>query len=243
MAYLNHEPFMIQSLERPVAHIENGLVNSVDSMNTSLMFWVNPQGPPDLVLMLAHEPHCNWISYGDVVAQAMFKLSAGHLITIGGVQDSISHSARTTISVVCSSEATLEQQLHNAPTLNPADYNGPISIHTILLTACSKIGVESTGLWAHVPAYLQKNPRQVAQMVSILNQSIGMNCAIEDLKRESIELDRRIDEALAMDPNLREFVETIENKEQTQEAPVSGAEKIIRLNDFLRRDPQRDPDS
>jgi proteasome assembly chaperone (PAC2) family protein len=242
MAYINNESFMIQSLERPVAKIESGLLSSMGAMDTSLKFWVNPDGPSDLVLMLAPEPHYNWLSYGDLIAGAMAKLGATHLITIGGVQDTVSHSAAATISVVCSSSETLSEQLRQDPSLNPADYEGPISVHTALLIACARIGIESTGLWAHVPAYLQKNPRQVARLVSILNKSIGMDCSAEDLKRESIELDRRIDEALAMDPNLREFVETIEDKEKREGASSSGKDKIIRLNDFLRREPQRDPE-
>lgn len=243
LARLDHEPFMVFSLERPTATINNGLLSRVESLSTSMKFWINPDGPQDLVLMLAHEPHCNWMSYGSAIAEAMSKIGAEHVITIGGVQDTISHSSSAVISVVCSSAETLAAQLGHDNSLNPADYSGPISIHTIILSACKKVGIESTGLWAHVPAYLQKNPRQVARLIKILNKSIGMNCETEGLHRESIELDRRIEEALSLDPNLREFVESIEGKEQSKQTDGVGADNIIRLNDFLRRDPQRDQDA
>ncbi len=242
LARLDHEPFMVFSLERPTATIENGLLSSVESLSASLEFWINPEGPQDLVLMLAHEPHCNWMTYGSAIAEAMSKIGAAHVITIGGVQDTISHSSSAVISVVCSSTETLASQLGRDAALNPADYKGPISIHTIILSACKKVGIESTGLWAHVPAYLQKNPRQVARLIKILNNFVGMNCETEDLNRESIELDRRIEEALSLDSNLREFVESIEGKEQRKQSDGEGADNIIRLNDFLRREPQKDQD-
>jgi hypothetical protein len=55
-------------------------------------------------------------------------------------------------------------------------------------------------------------------------------------------LDRKINEAIAKDPNLREMINSVEDKQSIDE-PSSNANKVIRLNDFLHRDPNKDRDS
>jgi predicted ATP-grasp superfamily ATP-dependent carboligase len=126
--------------------------------------------------------------------------------------------------------------------IRAANYHGPISIHSRLLHACSEAGVQAVSLWGHVPVYLQYNPWLVIKLVKILNEVVGMQCPVEPLKRQSIELDRRINEALAQDSNLKQFVETIEGREDTR-AQDGRNDNIIRLNDFLRRETRIDPEA
>ena len=76
-------------------------------------------------------------------------------------------------------------------------------------------------------------------MITILNQAVGMKCPVDALRQKSIEMDRKIDEALGRDPSLKQFVETIEQKEDTETS--SGDDKVIRLNHFVRRD-KKDPE-
>ncbi len=97
-------------------------------------------------------------------------------------------------------------------------------------------------LWGHVPAYLQRSPRVVYKLITILNKAVGMKCPVQILRQQSIELDRKISEALAKDPGLRQFVESIEEK-RSQKEPSSSDDKIIHMNDFLRRDPKKDPEA
>jgi proteasome assembly chaperone (PAC2) family protein len=102
-------------------------------------------------------------------------------------------------------------------------------------------GLQAISLWGHAPAYLQKNPRLVARIVSILGKAMGFHCPVETLKRKAVELDRKISDALARDPNLKQLVESIEEKDISRRS--SGRDdKIIHLNDFLRRDPHEDAD-
>jgi len=125
-------------------------------------------------------------------------------------------------------------------TIQLAQYHGPISIHSCLVKRCMEAGVEAVSLWGHVPAYLQKNPRVVTRIVTILNRAVGMECPVETLRHQSVELDRKLQEALSRDPNLRQLVESLENEEPGEKSP--GEEKVIRLNDFVRRDVRKDPE-
>jgi len=50
------------------------------------------------------------------------------------------------------------------------------------------------------------------QAGTILNKAVGMNCPVQILRQQSIDLDRKINEAIARDPGLRQMVENVEDK-------------------------------
>ncbi|MCX5862237.1 MAG: PAC2 family protein [Desulfomonile sp.] len=241
-ATISDEPFANFTTDRPVARIENGIIHDLEPMITELACRTDPGAKHDLVLFLGREPHYGWPAYCDVLMNIMQRLKIEKLYTIGGVQDTVSHSGPAIVSVVCSSASHVAELCRIDPGIRAADYCGPVSIHSYLVRACAQVGIKSGSLWGHAPAYLQKNPRLVAKMVTIVNTVTGTECPVDTLKQKSIELDRRINEAMARDPNLKRFVETVE-RENESDIPSGSEEKIIRLDDFLRREPHKESDT
>jgi proteasome assembly chaperone (PAC2) family protein len=239
-ARLDEEPFVNFTLERPIGQIEDGVIHDLESMATDLLFWSSPESEHDLILLLGKEPHFHWPDYSGILVDAMVKLDVQRLYTIGGVQDTVSHSAPPVVSIVGSSPHVVAGAARLDEGVRAAEYYGPVSIHSFLIRACIDAGIEAVSLWGHVPAYLQRSPRVVAKMITILNNAAGIQCSIDDLGFESIEMDRKIHDALLRDPNLKRFVETVERQSSDDELDGDD-DKVIRLNDFLNRDPQDDP--
>lgn len=240
-ARLTEEPFINLSLERPVGHIEDGVIHELESMSADLLHWNNRDGEHDLILLLGREPHYNWTGYTRILLDAMVKLDVKRLYTLGGVQDTISHNVPPIVSVVGSSPYVVAGTARLDEGIRAADYYGQVSIHSFIVRACTELGMEGVSLWGHVPAYLQKSPRVVAKLVTILNNALGMQCPVQELTRQSAEMDRKIQDALLRDPNLKRFVETVEQR-NNQVDSEGYADKVIRLNDFLHRAPQDDSD-
>jgi proteasome assembly chaperone (PAC2) family protein len=240
VATLSNEPFVTYTLDRPVAQIEDGIIHDLEPMYSELSCWKNPTGDRDLLFLLGKEPHHSWLTYSSVVLDIIDKLHVKQLYTIGGVQDTISHSSPPVVTVVGSSASVVESALKLDAHVRAADYYGPISIHSCLIKTCMDAGIDALSLWGHVPAYLQKNPRVVSKLVAIFSKAVGVQCPLDILVQKSIELDRKITEALAKDSNLKDLVEQIEEKD-TNRPPSASGDKVIRLNDFLRRDPHKDP--
>jgi proteasome assembly chaperone (PAC2) family protein len=238
-ATLTQEPFINYTLDRPVGQIQDGLISHLEPMVTEFSCWSKPEEPNDLVLVLGKEPHFNWRLYSQIVMSALRHLSVKRFYTIGGVQDTITHLAPPYISTVGSSAEVVAEVVALEEGIEPADYAGPVSIHSFLLWSSMESGIEAVSLWGHAPPYLQKNPRIVAKLVSILNNATGMQCPIDLLTRKSVELDRRINDILSKDPNLKQFVQSIEGKKRGHPTASYG-DKIIRLDDFLRRDSDND---
>jgi proteasome assembly chaperone (PAC2) family protein len=241
VANISDEAFVHYTAERPVAQIEDGIIHELEPMITELTYWSNSDGHHDLVFLLAREPDFNWRGYANGLLEVMGKLNIQRFYTIGGVQDTISHSGPVLITVVGSSPAAVAGAMELGDGIRAAEYQGPVSIHSYLIRACSDAAVEAVSLWGHVPAYLQKSPRVVAKLVSVLNKALGMHCSVKPLNQKSLELDRKINEALARDPDLKHLVETIEGKENPKTS-LPGNDNVIRMNDFLRKDPRKDPE-
>jgi proteasome assembly chaperone (PAC2) family protein len=241
-ATLSDEEFINYTLNRPIGHIENGIVLHLESLTTEVSYWTNSEGDRDIILFLGKEPHANWHSFAEIISQIIRKLGVKRLYTLGGVQDTISHSAPVVISVVGSSPYLVDGIIQLEDGIEAANYYGPVSIHSYLIKMCREAGIEAMSLWGHVPAYLQRSPRVVKKLVTVLNKAIGMNCPTQLLQHQSMALDRKINEAIAKDPSLREMIESIEDNKSIDEPP-SDDNKVIRMNDFLHRDPNRDSDT
>lgn len=241
VARFDEEAFLNYGSDRPVAQIEDGIIHELDPCVSELTSWENPDGGHDVVLFLGKEPSFRWNVYCAIFIDAIYKLHVRKLFTIGGVQDTVSHTSASLVTVIGSSVAALEETTRLGYGIQPADYYGPVSIHSRLIKACAEVGIDAISLWGHVPAYLQKSPRIVARIVGILNRLVGMRCPLDILEQKSIELDRRINEALSKDPNLKQFVESMEGSKPPRGSSTSN-DKIIRMNDFLRRDQTKDPE-
>jgi len=240
-ATLDEESFVNYTLDRPIAQIEDGVIHEMEPMACCFASWANSDAGHDLVLFLGREPHFSWQSYSRIVLDLIDKLGVIRLYTVGGVQDTVSHTSPPLISVVGSSPSVVTETLQLGAGLRAAEYYGPVSIHSCLVRTCSEAGIEAVSLWGHVPAYLQKSPRVVTKLVALLNRVVGMHCPVHGLKQKTQELDKKINEALLRDPSLKKFVDSIE-QEKKSETQAKKDDKIIRLDDFVRRDSRNDPE-
>ncbi len=240
-AFISHEPFLNVTEDRPVGEVRDGLIQQIEPSFATVNYWVNDTGERDLVLLLDHEPHRHWNAYTEIVLEVMRRLTVKRLYTLGGVQDTVTHVSTPRVSMVGSSASMVAETAALGQGILPASYHGPISIHSRIIAACAEAGIEAVSLWAHVPVYLQTNPRMVGRLTKMINTIVGMHCPIEPLHRKAIDLDRKINEAIANDPNLKQFVESIEGQEP-QPTRINRGEKIIHLDDFLRRNVRTDPE-
>lgn len=242
-ATMSDEVFANYTLDRPNARIEDGLIQEMDVLNTDFSCKSPPNAVNDVVLFLGREPNYSWQAYSEVIIGVMRRLNIRRLYTVGGVQDTISHAQDPIISLVATNPSLVEEVSSiNRELLIPATYSGPVSVHSYLLRACAEAGLQAASLWAHVPAYLQKNPRLVAAMAGVLAGLTGIDVPLGPLHKKAAEVDRKIEEAIGRDPNLRKLVEAVERQDVDEISPVDE-DKVIRLEDFLRRDGHKNHDS
>ncbi|MDY6916655.1 MAG: PAC2 family protein [Chloroflexota bacterium] len=221
---------------RPQASIENGLVQELDLPLSDFWAWRNDRGGHDLVLLLGVEPHLRWNEYADSVLDFATEVGVRRLLTVGGVYDRVPHTVPPVISAVCN-DPELAAEL-NRLGASPTTYNGPSSIHTLLVFRAGQRRVKAASLWGHAPFYIQQPNTKVCHgVLRLLVAMTKVDIDLSDLARASDHLDEQVSQAVAQKPELRDYLKRLEEQYRAGDArgePMDD-DVVDEVEDFLRR--------
>ncbi len=246
-ARFSQDPFHLYPSSRPEVHIEEGRLIEVEMPLNEFYFWKNPEGDGDLVLLQGIEPYTNWVSYAQTIFDFCESLGSQWIITLGGTRDHIMHDHEK-VTAMGSDETSLARL--KTLGLEEVNYQGPASIHSLLLAEAKKRNIHSISLWGHVPIYIQgANFRACAMMVQLLSSLLGAQIDTADLDRIWERVRGKMEGLIKENKELREYLEKISKEEKKRSAPqpLQGDQdfkgKIIRLDEFLKdkEPPDKEP--
>jgi proteasome assembly chaperone (PAC2) family protein len=146
------------STVRPTINIESGLIQPVRLPENGFYYWLNTAGDRDLIIMTGIEPQLNWQAYVDVIADMAAYCDANRTYAIGGLFDRIPHTREIRMSGLVNDPSLL--QILDRADLEPINYQGPTSIHGLLLNECASRTMPAISVWGHVPfTYVPKATR------------------------------------------------------------------------------------
>ncbi len=189
-------------------------------------------------MLLGVEPHLKWATFVGAILDFAELFAVERVISLGGTLDSVPHTAEPIIS-----GASSDPDLRDALKLlgvRPSGYEGPTSIHSALLDACNRRGIANASLWGHAPVYLQDtpNPRVCYALLRRLVALLNLPLALDSLRDASLDFDRQVDEAVAKNTELQEYVQQLqmamEQAEQSTEEMPSPESIVEDLEDYLR---------
>ena len=239
-AELRPEEFYVFTEQRPQTSLgENPWERRITWPANRFYAWKGMGEAPDLVLFLGIEPHLKWAGFVDSILDLAQERSVARVISLGGTLDGVPHTKEPPISGA-SSDPDL-RDLFRFLSIHPSGYEGPTSIHSALLDACNRRGLPNASLWGHAPLYLQSTPNPrvsyalLRRLVSILNLPLDL----EDIRDASAAFDRQVDEAVAKNPELQQYVKQLEDalekaEESAEELPSPEA-FVKDLEEYLRR--------
>ncbi|MEW5722176.1 MAG: PAC2 family protein [Thermodesulfobacteriota bacterium] len=246
LADINPEPFFALTEERPTANIDGGLVQELHLPLGRFSFVSTPLGEPDLILFKGPEPNFFWKRYCDLVFELVAEMKVWAVFTLGGSFDYVPHWLPPEISAVYSGPEAYELMSPVRDEVLASNYQGPVSLHTMLLVRGREMGVPVVGLWGHAPLYIQTgNLKLHRALVEVLKTVLGLSLDTSDLTAGIAEMDRQIEDLVAKNPKLAKYIEDL--KRDYQDRPEDrrkrdarrggdGKGKIISLDAFLRRD-------
>ena len=243
-AELEGEEFFKYTSTRPKVAIEKGKVRSFTYPATEFFYWVNPDAPRDLVLLLGSEPDLKWPTYTRTVLDLAAELGVSRLCAVGGLYDSVSHTG----DVQCSGTSPNQELLAELERMNvtPTSYFGPTGIITALMMAAQERGLPAASIWGRAPHYIQTaNPKVWHQVLWRLTALCKVSVDIQPLMKRGFELTQQVNEALKENPQLREYVGQLEQAAPgdlpSGDRPASGeplqSDDILRsVEEFFRQD-------
>jgi proteasome assembly chaperone (PAC2) family protein len=226
---------------RPSTVIKEGSVEELHLPANEFFFFINDKFSHDLVIFQGIEPHIRWKEFVDSILDFSRKIGAGGIYTIGGTYDRVLHTQEPKVSAVVSSLEMKDKLLEYE--LEVADYQGPSSIHTFLLMNCKERKIPAIGMWGHTPLYLQKSPRVYYALLKRIVKMLEIDLDLEDLKKASEDFEEQIERIINKNSEFRDYIKGLEeeyNGEGRHGKTLEEAEKVIRMEDFLKKGKEGD---
>ena len=144
-------------------------------------------------------------------------------------------SAEMPIPVSATSDSEDTRHRHD---LEMSTYEGPTGIVGVLADAATQVGVPSVSCWAAVPHYAGHSPSPKATLALVSRLEDLLDGPIEhgELDEDSHAWERGINELAASDTEVAEYVESLEEAQDTADLPEASGDAIAKeFERYLRR--------
>lgn len=222
---------------RPSVELVDGVVRGVTWPSNDCYAVPVAGGARDLLVVVGIEPNYGWRRYCADLLDVARDTGCEMVVTLGALLADVPH----TRSLPVTGTAT-DDDLIGRLRLERSRYEGPTGIVGVLHDVCRRAGVPSASLWASVPHYVASPPNPVATLALLdrLGALSGVPVEREELHALAGAWRRRVDELVAEDPEVGEYVRRLEEQaddghpELTIEPDVTGDELAAELERYLR---------
>jgi proteasome assembly chaperone (PAC2) family protein len=188
----------------------------------------------DVVLLIGTEPNYRWKSFCRHILNVADRVHASCLVTLGALLADVPHTHEPSLSGFASTPRLLPQLQKLG--VQMSSYEGPTGIIGALHDAWSTTDLPAISLWGNVPHYLSATPNpQVAlallQRVAIL---LGTTLPIAPLEDHARAFGAQVEEALADNAEVTEYVRQLEQQHEIEPPPEAGPDLMEALEEFLR---------
>jgi predicted ATP-grasp superfamily ATP-dependent carboligase len=182
------------------------------------------------VIVKGPEPHLRWRTYTEAMVELVELLGVELVITLGAYLSEVTHGRQVPVNATSSDPKLAED--HG---LSPSLYEGPTGIVGVLSAAFGEAGIPSMSVWASVPCYsLPTSPKAALALVRVVSRLVDREVDEEEISAEAAEYEERMDELVAEDENVAEYVARIEEMEETIGAELSAEGLTEEIERFLR---------
>ena len=233
---LQTDPFYIMKERRPVIEVAQGNLKRLKPPACELFAVGKEHAGRDMIILRGEEPDFQWFRFTENILSLCREAGVKTVVSCGGMLDN-THYADMMISVVASHVRLIE----SLPMENPSliDYAGQSSIHSTLHFMAKKEAFDCIGFYCHCPAYLQGITHfgLLAYLGKVLSTWAGFELNTDELSAAWIDVKKQIQDAIAQNPELKNFVNEI--KKSRGKANLDPSKKngnVINLEDYFSLD-------
>src|SRR3954467_12941005 len=240
LATIDPEDYYDFPAVRPTVRLVEGRSRAIDWPENSFHAARLPSADRDLIMLTGVEPSLRWKAFCDDLTEVARGPRAKMIVTLGALLADVPHSRPVGITGLASADGLVERL-----GFDRTNYEGPTGIVGVLHATCANAGMESVSLWAPVPHYVAAtpNPKAALALVRGFEGIAGIAVDATRLEGASEDYDRQVTAAVATPPDVKAFVERLEEMADEMEEPpdqLPSGDVIAReFQRFLR---QRGPD-
>jgi predicted ATP-grasp superfamily ATP-dependent carboligase len=229
---IDPEEFFDFQVTRPTVRLTDGLTREIEWPEFVLSSAQLAAAKSDVVFLIGNEPNLRWKTFAATVVGAARELDVAQVVSLGALLADVPHTRPVQVTGIAG-DASMAERLGFSQTR----YEGPTGIVGVLHDACARDGLESASLWAPVPHYVAAVPSPKASLALIdrIQSLMGVTIELGGLEEAALEYERRLDEAVAAEPEVRALVERLE--QQLDESEISFGD--LPSGDSIAREFQR----
>ena len=195
----------ITSLFRPHTQIKDGIIESYE-IPANTFFYCEQS---NLILFSGKEPNLNWEEFSECIFSVCAEFGVEMIYFIGSVAGLVPHTREPRL--FCSvSQAELKERFQHYG-VKFANYEGPASIVTYLMTNCSKRDMKMVSLVAAIPAYVQgSNPKCIEAVTRRIAGMLELEMDFSDLTTISDEFENKLGDVVQEQPELESNIHKLE---------------------------------
>jgi len=232
-AEIKSDNFYDFSILRPLTTIKEGLEKELKFPSNEFFFWKDEKSPHDLIIFLGSEPHLRWDEYANLLVDFAKELKVEKVCMIGGNYAAVPHTRESVSGLVSHPELRSELIKYE---VDLSDYQGPASIHTLLLDNCKKANIKVVNLWGNAPHYIRGwNSRVSYALLKRITKILEIEVDLEDIKSKGESLVAQIDKLIGQEPKLQGYVKKLEESYELRRKPEDKDELIKEIEDFLKK--------
>jgi predicted ATP-grasp superfamily ATP-dependent carboligase len=230
-AAIDPEEFYDFSSTRPQVRLVEGFTRQIDWPSNAFSAAHVGGADSDLVLLQGIEPSLRWRTFSDAVADVAQQLEVRMVVTLGALLSDIPHTRPTTITGLASDESLVERL-----GFERSNYEGPTGIVGVLHAACARAEIPSASLWASVPHYVAAtpNPKAALALIRHFEGVAGLAVDATELEEAAGEYERQVNAAVQSDPDVKAFVERLEQALDESEVDEPGEQQIPSADTIAR---------
>lgn len=232
IAALDPEEYYDFQVNRPRAIIDDGH-RRIHWRTTRLLLAQRTTLGRDVILIQGVEPSFRWRAFVIELMEFAHAVGVSTVVTLGALMADVAHTRPIPVTATTEDEATLRRY-----DLEASRYEGPTGIVGVLADAANQGELESISCWAAVPHYAGHTPSPKATLALITRLEELLDAPIDhgDLDEDARAWERGVNELAEGDEEVAEYVEALEEAQDTADLPEASGEAIAReFERFLRR--------
>ena len=232
-AALDAEDYYDFQVNRPTVWMDGGTRKITWPTTRLSVVRVGGEKPRDLVLIRGIEPSMRWRSYCNEILGFAHELGVEMVVVLGALLGDTPHTRPIPVSV-----STQNRELMKQLGLAPSSYEGPTGIIGVLGDVLSRGGVDVLTLWSAIPHYVSHPPCPKATLALLyqLERVLDTSLDLGELTELARAWERGVDELAAEDSEVAEYVESLEEAQDTADLPEASGDAIAKeFERYLRR--------
>ncbi|MCP3984747.1 MAG: PAC2 family protein [bacterium] len=212
LAEIDPEEYYDFTVNRPTLHLDGGQERTIEWPSYRFQF-ASVAERCDIIVGVGSEPHLRWRSFCDDISELALRMGVRRVVLLGAYLADVLYSRPVRVTGFSHPPEEL-----GSLGIEPSGYEGPTGIVGVLGDRFREQTTPVVSFWAALPHYITAtpNPRGALALIQTLTRYLDLPLDQTSLCSAAADFEVQINERVAADPDLAEYVRELKKREFAQ---------------------------